>query len=136
MIFLLITAWLAGPAAIARAGIEFFPEYESLKPNVAFWKKVYAEYPSTKALVHDKSNLAIIYEVIDLVDPGRPGARRLNRKLTKRVKEKYNAIVKKLATGKPPATPEEKRVLALFGKQIKQIGLRYGVTGRGIGIFS
>ena len=97
------------------AGKELFPEYDCIRPNVAFWKKVYSEYPSTKGLIHDVHDLRIIYEVIDLVEADAPGARKINKKRVKKVKAKYNTILQKLASGKKTGSAEEKRVAALFG---------------------
>jgi membrane-bound lytic murein transglycosylase D len=40
-----------------------FPEYDSIRPNISFWKKIYTQYPTTNGVIHDKRNLGIIYEV-------------------------------------------------------------------------
>jgi membrane-bound lytic murein transglycosylase D len=45
-----------------------FPEYDSIRPNISFWKKIYSEYSTTKGVIHDKRQLDIIYEVIELKD--------------------------------------------------------------------
>jgi membrane-bound lytic murein transglycosylase D len=92
-----------------------FPVYVSMKANVAFWKKVYAEYPTTKGLIHDIRDLSIIYEVIDLVSEDQAGARKINKERVKRAKEKYRQTLLSLAGGQSPPTSEEKKVLALFG---------------------
>lgn len=92
-----------------------FPVYKSMKVNVAFWKKVYAEYPTTKGLIHDNRDLSIIYEVIDLVPEDQAGAREINKERVNRAKEKYRQILLSLAGGRSPQTSEEKKVLALFG---------------------
>jgi membrane-bound lytic murein transglycosylase D len=92
-----------------------FPVYDCMKPNVAFWETVYAKYPSTKGLIHDRTNLGIIYEVIDLLPEDQSGCEPVNKKRVNRTKEKYQRILLALASGKRPETTEEKRVLALFG---------------------
>ncbi|MBU0908439.1 MAG: transglycosylase SLT domain-containing protein, partial [Proteobacteria bacterium] len=93
---------------------DLFPVYESMKANVAFWKKVYAEYPATKGLIHDNRDLSIIYEVIDLASDDQAGARATNKTRVDRAKEKYRQILLSLAGGGAARTDEEKKVLALF----------------------
>jgi membrane-bound lytic murein transglycosylase D len=99
----------------ASVSQDSFPVCESMKANVAFWKKVYAEYPTTRGLIHDNSDLSIIYEVIDLAPEDQAGAREINKARVNRAKEKYRQILLSLAGGQSPQTSEEKKVLALFG---------------------
>jgi len=104
---------LMGNSALAAS--DPFPGFQCIQPNVAFWKKVYAEYPSSKGLIHDSQNLAIIYEVITLESDDTPGSSQTNECLLRSVKEKYRQILSGLAQGRPPSNPEEKRVAELFG---------------------
>lgn len=120
----LAVLWFVCEAAAGPSSHDPFPAYNSIRPNVTFWKKVYAEYDSTKGLIHDSDNLAVIYEVIDLVEYDRPGSRKINRKRVKRVKKKYNAILNRLASGRSAVTSEEKRVLALFGSRPDRAALK------------
>ncbi|MBW1698574.1 MAG: transglycosylase SLT domain-containing protein [Deltaproteobacteria bacterium] len=93
-----------------------FPVYASIKTNVAFWKKIYSKYPSTRGIVHDSRDLNIIYGVIKLKRADHPGARKINRARIKRAKNKYRAILLHLSKTKNPASAEARRVGALFGK--------------------
>ena len=93
-----------------------FPVYPSIEPNVNFWTKVYSEYSTAQGILHDSQNLNIIYEVIDLIDPDRYGAKKINVKRTQKVKRKYKNILKKLAQNPSVSDGEAKRVAALFGK--------------------
>ena len=93
-----------------------FPVYPSIEPNVNFWTKVYSEYSTAQGILHDSQNLNIIYEVIDLIDPDRYGAKKINEKRTQKVKRKYKNILKKLAQNPSVSDGEAKRVAALFGK--------------------
>ncbi|MEE9510986.1 MAG: hypothetical protein V3V79_02630, partial [Gammaproteobacteria bacterium] len=34
-----------------------------LQTEIAFWKRIFAEVPSTEALVHDSRHLGVVYEV-------------------------------------------------------------------------
>jgi membrane-bound lytic murein transglycosylase D len=94
-----------------------FPIYDCMKANVAFWETVYAKYPSTKGLIHDKTNLGIVYEVIDLAPDDQPGCQAVNKRRVERAKEKYEKILRLLASGKRPETAEGKRVFGLFGRR-------------------
>jgi membrane-bound lytic murein transglycosylase D len=103
------------PCGKVFAASDLFPLYQCLSPNVAFWEKVYTQYSSKQGIFHDSSNLAIIYEVIDLVDQREPNAQKINEAHIKRTKRKYEGILEKLARGEAPSSPEEKRVVALLG---------------------
>ena len=103
---------------------DIFPVYDSIRPNVSFWKKIYTEYSTTQGVIHDKKNLAIIYEVIRLKDRNHHGNRKINRAQIKKVKKKYKQILAKLAQGRTPNGPEEQRVAALFGTDAKPADYR------------
>ncbi|MBL0715934.1 MAG: transglycosylase SLT domain-containing protein [Desulfosarcina sp.] len=94
---------------------EPFPIYEEIQPNVSFWKKVYTEYPTTRAIVHDSTDLGIVYEVIVLKPHDAPGARKINRKRMKRARVKYQSLLKRLAADPRTGNSEARRVAALFG---------------------
>ena len=113
-IFLAVMVLWSLPATAESIAAEF-PVYDSIRPNVAFWKKIYTEYSTTQGVIHDKKNLAIIYEVIELKDRNRHGSRKINKGRIKRVKKKYKRILAKLAQGLTPVGPQEQRVTALFG---------------------
>ncbi|MGD9241060.1 MAG: LysM peptidoglycan-binding domain-containing protein [Desulfobacterales bacterium] len=110
----------AGAATVAGT----FPEYESIRPNISFWKKIYAQYSTTQGVIHDKRNLGIIYEVIELKDRNRHGSRKINRDRIKKAKKKYKLILAKLAGGEPPKSSEEKRVANLFGAEAQRSDFR------------
>ena len=101
-----------------------FPVYDSIRPNVSFWKKIYTRYSTTQGVIHDKRNLAIIYDVIELKDRNRHGSRKINRERINRVKRKYKGILAKLARGEAPGGPEEQRVAALFGTHATPVDFR------------
>jgi len=96
-----------------------FPVYDSIRPNVLFWENIYARYSTTQGVIHDKRNLGMIYDVIELKDRNLHGSRKINKARIKSVKKKYKQILAKLAQGQAPSTPEEHRVAALFGAQAK-----------------
>jgi len=73
--------------SVVRAESEHFPVPAVIKPNVAFWTKIYTEYPSDQGVLHDSRRLDIIYGVIELVDPDRHGGRKTNRARIKKAKK-------------------------------------------------
>ena len=101
-----------------------FPVYDSIRPNVSFWIKIYTQYSTTQGVIHDKRNLGIIYDVIELKDRNRHGSRKINKARIKRAKKKYREILAKLAQGEAPNGPEEQRVAALFGTHAKPSDFR------------
>jgi len=100
------------PAASAAA---HFPNYEVIRPNVAFWIKVYTEHTTSQSIVHDSKNLALIYDVIDLVPHDSPSASKINRKRMKRAKAEYERILKRLAANPKTENSACRRVAQLFG---------------------
>ena len=104
-----------------------FPLYDSVRPNVSFWEKIYTEYSTTQGVIHDKKNLAIIYEVIELKDRNRHGSRKINKARIEKVKKKYKRILAKLAQGEAPNGLEEQRVAALFGTHAKPADFRSAI---------
>lgn len=112
----MLLIFCAGMVTSVEAVNDPFPSYRSIQDNVDFWKKVYAEYPSSKGLIHDSQDLGIIYEVVSLNENDCRESAQDNERLRDAVKEKYRQILVALAQGRPPSTPEEKRVAALFGK--------------------
>ena len=94
---------------------EIFPAYDAIQPNVSFWIKIYASYPTTRAAVHDSLDLGVVYEVIKLKPHDMPGARKVNRQRMKRARARYRDILKRLAADPQTQNPEARRVAALFG---------------------
>ena len=70
-----------------------FPAYEVIRPNIAFWIKVYTEYTTNQSIVHDSEDLTIIYDVIDLVPYDAPSAARINRRRMKRASTSQASVV-------------------------------------------
>ena len=67
-----------------QAGADTFPVYDSIRPNVSFWGKIYTQYSTTQGVIHDKRNLGIIYDVIELKDRNRHGSRKINKAADKK----------------------------------------------------
>ena len=96
-----------------------FPVYDSIRPNIAFWKKIYSEYSTAQGVIHDKQDLGIIYDVIELEDRDHYRSKKINRDRINASKKKYKLILTKLARGEAPVGSEEQRVADLFGVNAK-----------------
>ncbi|SPD73240.1 Lytic transglycosylase catalytic (fragment) [uncultured Desulfobacterium sp.] len=90
------------------------PSYPSLMANVAFWKKVYAQYSTTQGIIHDARNLNIIYEVITLKDWFEPGAYSYNDAKESCAKGYYQNLLKRIVSADARPSLEQERVLGLF----------------------
>ena len=106
---------LLGLTIAPQAAADPFPRYASIEPNVAFWTKIYSQYPTTNVVIHDSNDLGIIYDVITVKPYDAPGARKTNRGRTKRAKAKYRDILKGLAANPKHKGKDHRRVAALFG---------------------
>ena len=142
LLFLAI-AFFASSSAFAKGGAVSssknnishpFKTPPGLEHQVDFWIKIYSEYTTSQAIIHDSRNLNIIYEVVDF--SGKKISRRgKNRKLNK-VKAKYRKILRKLAKTKKNTklTVEEKRVRDLvksgFYKASRDIRMQIGQKNR------
>ncbi len=111
----LILLFLFAPTEGLATAKSTFPAADCIEPNVKFWTDIYSKYPSSQGLVHDNRDLSVIYEALKLEDTWLPKARKRNRKKIKQVKKKYQKILSRLAKGVPAKTPQEHRVVALFG---------------------
>ena len=93
-----------------------FKTPSGLVDQVNFWKKIYSEYTTQHAVIHDMNDLAIVYEVVDF---GKNHLRRRakERKLDK-VKAKYRKILRKIAKtkNKSKLKGEELRIYHLVKK--------------------
>ena len=98
----------------SRAAADF-PQYENIDTNVAFWTKVYTEYDTTHAMVHDSIDLDIVYDVIELEPHDAPSARKINRERMKHARAKYERILRLLAADPDRDGIECRRIAALFG---------------------
>ena len=88
----------------------------ALESRVNFWKKIYTQYSTQHAVIHDQNNLDIIYDVIYLGDKPM-SARTRHRKLRPHIR-KFKRTLRKLAYVKNRInlTPEEDRILKMVKK--------------------
>ncbi|OGR00635.1 MAG: hypothetical protein A2505_01290 [Deltaproteobacteria bacterium RIFOXYD12_FULL_55_16] len=111
-LFLCLTG---GSALPVRAAQDPFPLYDCIAPNVAFWRDIYGRYPASQGVLHDKRDLSLVYEVLEVEGIWENGARERDRQKIEKARERYQEILKVLASGASPQNGEEKRVAGLFG---------------------
>jgi membrane-bound lytic murein transglycosylase D len=102
-------------ASSTCAASDPFPTFPSLEPNVRFWIDTYTKYPTTKGIIHDAMDLSIVYAVIDLLPPDKPGVGQVNQERIQAAKERYRKLLEDLAENGDPEDPEKRRVVDLFG---------------------
>ncbi len=91
---------------------ELLPRPEGLEPNVRFWVRVYTEVDGRGGLIHDSEHLDVVYEVVRF-DPGL--SERARERRVDRSKDRYRAILRRLASGKrTDLSAEQAAVLALW----------------------
>ena len=114
---LVVPILLATPAAASE-----LPRPAELEPAVAFWTQVYSQVDSESGLLHDRRDLNVVYEVVDL-QPGRTRDER--RAGVRERREHYESILQQLASGKrEDLSDEARRVLALFPDDVDNATLR------------
>lgn len=137
---LLSVSWFPGisdasiPHEVHTLSEYHFTVPPGLQNKVEFWKKIYSEYSTKHAVIHDMKNLNIVYEVVYL------GEKRLSRRARERklgkVKSKYKKILRKIAKSKNKSLlkGEEKRVFNLvktdFYKASRNIRAQLGQKDR------
>ncbi len=89
-----------------------------LEPAVLFWRRIYTEVTTKQGLIHDNERLDIIYQAINL---DVTVSRRERSATIERIKDRYRDALLKLARGeRNDLTPEERRVLALWGESTSE----------------
>lgn len=102
-----------GLGAPALAQSSQFPRPAELEPDVRFWTRIYTGVTTQGGLIHDDRFLGVIYEELRF-PAGLAPKERSDR--VDAAKEKYQRILRKLATGARGGdlSDEERRVLALW----------------------
>lgn len=98
-------------ADIVRAE-ETFPRPAELEPDIRFWIRVYTEIDTNAGFIHDSRHLDVVYEVIRFPTGA---TSRQRSKLVERAKDRYEAMLLVVATGKRQGlTSNEARALKLW----------------------
>jgi membrane-bound lytic murein transglycosylase D len=109
---------------------KLFPMPEVIKPNVDFWKNIYAKYSEDEVVIHDSEDLEIVYQVVNMKSlfRGVDVSHRLQWKKIELIKKQYKSILLSLARRRnlnvESLTGQEKAVASLFGKNLNAKRLR------------
>lgn len=119
-----------------------FPFPEGLKTQVEFWKKIFTEYSSRQAIIHDRRHVNIIYDVIDLSDREIYSSRARNKRLRSAV-TKYKRMLLRLRAVDPEKagslSDEEQRVFRMvreapdnyrFDRARRNFRVQYGLKDK------
>ncbi len=97
--------------------VDPFPDYEAIRPNVEFWKRVFAEWSLTQITVHDMDYPGVVYEVVDLPgpteEPYTEEQQEFLEELTQRWQDRLRGLESKVANGQPLTDPEKEWAIAL-----------------------
>jgi membrane-bound lytic murein transglycosylase D len=113
--------FIAVPAIGIFAGT--FDTPDILKPNVAFWKKIYTEVSLTEGLLHDSENPLVIYHKVTI--GGREGRQRDNYVAPYR-NEVLNSLSRIDSLPESEWTKRDRDIVALF---VQQAGGRDAISG-------
>ncbi len=130
-----LSAFLVCTLSIANSQTRYepdkiFPTPEVLKPNVEFWKNVYAKYSERDVIIHDARDLQIVYEVVhlDSLFRGVKVSSRIESKKIEQIKKTYISALLRLAKkGKTDIDKlygKERYVAKLFGPNVTAKELR------------
>jgi membrane-bound lytic murein transglycosylase D len=109
-------------AADAGARPGDFPRPPGIEPQIRFWTRVYSEVDRAGGLIHDSSQMDVVYEVIRLPEGL---SSRTRERHVERAKDRYVAILRKFAKGKrTQLSAEETRVLALWPEGVSNATLK------------
>ena len=108
----LVTILISG---ISAGSENPFVRPAEIEPDVRFWVGVYTEVTTNGGLVHDDRKLDVVYEVMNFPENL---ARAERQRQVQEAKERYSAILRRLARGGSASSPEERRVRALWPETI------------------
>ena len=108
----LVTILISG---ISAGSENPFVRPAEIEPDVRFWVRVYTEVTTNGGLVHDDRKLDVVYEVMNFPENL---AREERQRQVQEAKERYSAILRRLASGGSASSPEERRVRALWPETI------------------
>jgi membrane-bound lytic murein transglycosylase D len=100
---------------VARAASQSdaFPIPACIQSNVKFWIDVFTRYSARDFVLHDKEQIARVYEVFHLDGYGDPSPSEVEW-VNAYLKAKYQGLLSNLARGWPPLGSDEQRVAELF----------------------
>jgi membrane-bound lytic murein transglycosylase D len=106
---------------------QYFPVPDPIKPNVAFWRDIFAKYLSSQTVIHDSWHLDVVFSVVDMSDLERIGSSAIviERARERRVQneiEKYQRVLRRLAGDMraEASAAEMERVRSLYANSLRR----------------
>ncbi len=105
---------------------------DKLKPRVLFWANIYSNYPSSTAIIHDRNDPSIVYDVVSVSNllndkhfSGTNKQTNFNQLISDR-KNMIKRILKDISDSKNPKnyfakTNDEKRIKKIVTKNFKKV---------------
>jgi len=93
-----------------------FPYSDELATQVDFWRRIFTQYTSKQAVIHDDWYMDVVYEVVNVMDPVYGGEKE-GWKAAKEAQEKYVKILTSMAGhwgDTKKMTETEQQIYALF----------------------
>ena len=117
-IFAALMVLLTTPAVAS----DLLPSPAGLQAEISFWKRIFAEVPSTEALVHDSRYLGVVYEVAQIPPGTSPSGR---RRIADQVRGKYRTLLNELAmSSRSNLNREQQRVLTMWPADVSSDDLQ------------
>lgn len=107
------------PATAATLTDDPFPQPASLHSAVNFWIDIYSKYGTNRAVIHDSSDLSVVYDVFTLPE----NSRKASELVTER-KEHFGLLLRRiLLKNQQGLTIEEQQVLSKFAQPVSRARL-------------
>lgn len=112
----------ANTAGSTAAGTESaLPDPPQLARDVGFWVRVYTQIDTNAGFLHDQYDLAVIYRTVRFAPDSPPRER---QRMVDRARDRIAARLRRIASGRRPLTPQERRIEALWGPRATPARLR------------
>ena len=90
-----------------------FPRPAVIEPNVQFWVDVFTGYSRRDFILIDRRDVSRMYQVHSMAGSGEPSSREVQW-ANSYLKSKWTHVLEKAASGREPATDEERLVAQMF----------------------
>jgi membrane-bound lytic murein transglycosylase D len=101
-----------------------FPYPDELRPQVEFWKKIFSQYTTRQAVIHDNWYVEVIYTVVDLSGNDLKSEADKRKAVDKAI-EKYGEILEELEKkgGTVETMTEEEKAIYMLFRKVSENGL-------------
>ena len=114
-------SFLIAFTAQAFAADAALPCPPQLRPAVDFWIRVYTQIDTNAGFLHDPNNLGVVYATVHFAPGSSPWER---QHMVNAERDRLAAELRSIAAGVRPLTPQERRILGLWGPHVSAARLR------------